>query len=63
MQGNITTGRKRCPLCKRVYPEANNFCRKDGSRLEPTAADCGVPIVSDYMEEQSGEELIDGSLS
>jgi hypothetical protein len=26
---------RRCPICKRQYPEEDNYCGVDGSSLEP----------------------------
>jgi len=29
---------KRCPVCKKEYPEEDNYCGDDGSALEQTRA-------------------------
>jgi len=26
---------KKCPVCAKEYPEEDNYCRDDGSALEP----------------------------
>ncbi len=55
--------KKRCPLCKKEYPEQNNYCGRDGSRLEELPggrssqarmardADSGAWSVSGHAEE------------
>jgi hypothetical protein len=56
-------GEKTCPLCKKEYPEAINYCITDGSRLQEPAdrpsskarmgrdADSGSRMVSGHAEE------------
>lgn len=35
-KGNDKERKKKCPLCNSEYPQLNNYCRTDGTRLEVT---------------------------
>jgi hypothetical protein len=41
MREPIKEKKKSCPLCKKEYPEKDNYCRTDGQRLEITDARLG----------------------
>lgn len=50
MKEEIKEKKKRCPLCKKEYPEKDNYCRSDGTRLEITNAEPGTPARSGQEE-------------
>lgn len=46
MREEIKEKKKRCPLCKREYASAYNYCRSDGKSLEMTDAERGDKLSS-----------------
>jgi hypothetical protein len=46
MREPIKEKKKSCPLCKKEYPEKDNYCRTDGQRLEITDAGSGTRLSS-----------------
>jgi hypothetical protein len=41
-----TSGKKKCPLCRKEFAAADNYCPNDGSRLEPTRPIASPPEPS-----------------
>jgi len=62
MKEGIKQHDKRCPVCKKEYPEEDNYCGDDGSALEPVHArskhlsqSAGAPMMAnDVTAEGNG---------